>query len=356
MIPYKLRKWIPECSICFKALSLNPRAIHLLEQNKDKISWELLSSNPEAISILEDNIVNIDWSVLSSNPAAIQLLEKNPGRIDWYRLSSNVAAFHILEKNIDKIIWSELSRNRNPDALNLFKISYFTLFTTNWYALCQNPKAMSFIEMEWDSTKTLNWFYKWFCCDSCNTKCLIRWTALCANTNPEAIRILEDNPDKIDWSALSSNPAATRLLEKNQEKIVWSNLSSNPDPGAIHLLENEIRTNPHNRISWALLSKNYGAIRILEKYPERIDWFKINENPNPEAIRILEAHWKAHAHIPWYILSENPNIFTYDYEEMTKTKNRLHEELIRNMFHPFNINKFEGWGFPIGLENEDDDN
>ena len=50
---------------------------------------------------------------------------------------------------------------------------------------------------------------------------------------------------------------------------------------------------------------------------------------------------------------KNPNIFTYDYEQMKDTKNRLHEELIRNQFHPMNIDKFEGWGIESGLEFED---
>ena len=72
--------------------------------------------------------------------------------------------------------------------------------------------------------------------------------------------------------------------------------------------------------------------------------FQINENSNPEAMRLIEAHWHKHHYISWYMLSKNPNIFTYDYAQMKETKNRLHEELIRNMFHPRNMDKFEGWG------------
>jgi hypothetical protein len=44
-------------------------------------------------------------------------------------------------------------------------------------------------------------------------------------------------------------------------------------------------------------------------------------------------------------LSRNPSIFTYDYDQMKENKNLLHEELMRNRFHPKNIEKFEDWGY-----------
>ena len=58
-------------------ISRNPNAIHLLEQNQDKICWDTLSRNPNAIHLLEQNLDKIDWSQLSKNPNGIPLLEKN---------------------------------------------------------------------------------------------------------------------------------------------------------------------------------------------------------------------------------------------------------------------------------------
>ena len=49
---------------------------------------------------------------------------------------------------------------------------------------------------------------------------------------------INNNIDKLDWSALSNNPNAIHLLEKNIDKIDWKNLSSNLN--AIHLLEKNI--------------------------------------------------------------------------------------------------------------------
>jgi hypothetical protein len=87
-------------------LSSNPNAIHILEQNLDKIFWNRLSLNPNAIHLLEQNIDKIDWSWLSVNPNAIHLLEQNIDKIDWSWLSVNPNAIHLLSK-LDVILMRE---------------------------------------------------------------------------------------------------------------------------------------------------------------------------------------------------------------------------------------------------------
>ena len=44
------------------------------------------------------------------------------------------------------------------------------------------------------------------------------------------MRLLEQHPDRINWSQLSSNQseAAMRLLEQHQNRIVWRVFSANP--------------------------------------------------------------------------------------------------------------------------------
>ena len=64
--------FIPYMNWC--ALSSNPNAIHLFEQNLDKIDWISLSYNPNAIHILGQNVDKINWKYLSLNPNAIHLL------------------------------------------------------------------------------------------------------------------------------------------------------------------------------------------------------------------------------------------------------------------------------------------
>ena len=92
---------------------MNPNAIHILENNLDKVDWDMLSSNPNAIHIIENNLDKVDWYALSMNTNAIHILEKNLDKVKWNWLSRNPNAIHILENNLDKVDWDLLSRNPN---------------------------------------------------------------------------------------------------------------------------------------------------------------------------------------------------------------------------------------------------
>ena len=63
-------------------------------------------------------ILNKFLEKLSRNPKAIHLLEQNPDKINWKGLSLNPKAIHLLEHNIDKIVWSKLCQNKNLNAIN----------------------------------------------------------------------------------------------------------------------------------------------------------------------------------------------------------------------------------------------
>ena len=351
MIPYKLFDWIPGI-ISYSSFSANPRAIQILEEEPDSINWSQLSTNPAAIHLLEKNLDKINWALLSRNPAAIHLLEKNLDKIDWSELSGNPAAIHLLDKHPDDIIWSILCGNTSPDVSIMFEKYIHKRKYFDWHKLSKNPHAMSIIEFEWQVTNAASWFLKWLCCFSGEIYCKIDWDALCANTNPKAIQMLEENFDKINWKIMSSNPAAIHLIERYPEKIHWSELSSNTAAGAMRLLENHLQhtTRFQYFVNWHHLSKNPQAVPILEKYPEQICWFSISQNPNPAAIPLIKNQCKTnrqiYAYTYWFNLSENPNIFTYDYEKMLQSKLPIHKEIIQNRFHPRNLDKFEGWGFP----------
>jgi hypothetical protein len=95
-------------------------------------------------------------------------------------------------------------------------------------------------------------------------------------------------------------------------------------------------------VDWSQLSSNPNAIHLLEKNLDKVDWSQLSSNRN--AIHLLEKNLDK---VVWKILSENPNIFTYDYQAM---KDRMFyggvkEDLMKNRFHPQNLDKFKGWGF-----------
>ena len=56
----------------------------------------------------------------------------------------------------------------------------------------------------------------------------IVWYGLSENPNPDAIPLLAENLEKVNWYELSKNPNAIPLLRDNKRKIKWEALSSNP--------------------------------------------------------------------------------------------------------------------------------
>jgi len=190
------------------------------------------------------------------------------------------------------------------------------------------------------------------------------WVEL--SRNPNAIHLLEQNPDKICWKHLSRNPNAVFLLEQNQDKIDWAMLSRNPhalsileinkarinwagflegdriksiagahaisfleqqanrgfffpwlwgslshNPNAIHLLEQN-----QKKINWWNLSMNTNAVHLLEQNQDKIDWNYLCGNKNPRAIHLIEKNLDQlnptydgdQAHQDWsYGISRNPS-------------------------------------------------
>ena len=126
--------------------------------------------------------------------------------------------------------------------------------------------------------------------------------------------------DDLDWDVLSLNPNAIPILEKNLDKVNWSNLSSNPN--AIPILKKNL-----DKVHWSNLSSNPNANPILEK---NLD--KVNQSN----------------------LSSNPNIFTYDYHAMKYIMFRggIKEDLMKDRFHPMNLDKFKWWGFDVDYDDE----
>ena len=136
------------------------------------------------------------------------------------------------------------------------------------------------------------------------------------------ISILDIIPkDKINWHFLCGNPNAIPLIDRLwdtiQDKIIWALLCSNPN--AIPLLEKRWDTIQDN-IRWDGLCCNPNAIPLLDKR-----WDTIQDN------------------IRWYSLSNNINIFVDEYVEVCKNyfKKDVSEELMKVVWHPKNINKFQ---------------
>ena len=94
---------------------MNPNAIHILENNLDKVKWNMLNYyNHNGIVLLEKYPEHIDWKYLSRNPKAIHMIEQNLDKIDWNELSVNYNALHLFENNRNKITFNLL---KNPNII-----------------------------------------------------------------------------------------------------------------------------------------------------------------------------------------------------------------------------------------------
>jgi hypothetical protein len=84
-------------------LSINPNAIHLLEQNSDIINWDYLSANPNAIHLLEQNQDKINWMLLSSNHSIFEY-DYEAMRLQMKPLAEELIANRFHPKNFEKFV------------------------------------------------------------------------------------------------------------------------------------------------------------------------------------------------------------------------------------------------------------
>lgn len=140
----------------------------------------------------------------------------------------------------------------------------------------------------------------------------VAWMGL--SWNSIAIKILEKNPDKIEWICAAENPKIGNLLEiktrnaydeiysdKPTKSGIWEHLSANP--GIIDFISRNLQ-----RVHWSSLQKNSAAVEIIKRTLARTDVIypicdNLSLNTNPEAIEILK---KKPDEIDWHYLSLNP--------------------------------------------------
>jgi len=255
----------------------------------------------EAIHFLQENPQYIRWDILSENPFAIDLLMKHPEKIHWIPFCKNPSAIDIILQNPDKINWSALSCN--PKAIDILKKNKDKI---DYYELALNPGATELIieELESAISGAVPTLYKsiYFC-------------RLCMNESVELIHYIYTHYyEYIDWKELTSNPGAIDILLKNMDKIDYITLSANPHPKAIKLM--------------------------MDIYPHYIYWHIFSMYVNDYAF-IVKSN-KVLKGLIW----SNPIIF--DYKAISKYKmDIIKEELMMKTLHPSRIAKQLDQGLDI---------
>ncbi len=161
---YQLKKWIPENKLVKEILTLNP--INEFEREKKQMKNEFTQF-----------IYLNDFAKKS----------KDPDMIDF------------LDINVDKINWN-IMLSKNPKGY-ILGMKYFDMIPIKDKALlCRYVEAFDFVIQQWEKIGNGHkWFY------------------LCQN--PKAIDFLEKHQDNIDWYSLSINPGIYEYNYKKDAKI-----------------------------------------------------------------------------------------------------------------------------------------
>jgi hypothetical protein len=340
-------------------LCKNPNAIKLLKENFKEITHSIFlnkNMDTELITILlDDNEKNGSGKIWTIPKITRVILNRFPNKIDYKQLSKNTSykAIQLLTAKAEK---EKKLIEETPGEYK--KIEYSTKII-HWNIVSENPKAIELLTAKAMEEKALrdknfeeyNALYD-------NYK--IHWDKL--SSNPKAIELLtakareekklrdEDfekynalyNNYRICWdtlSALGTNAIELLKTKAKEEKklrdedfekyidlyykyrINWDTLSA-LGTNAIELLtskaieEQYLRENNINqyeslstnsKINWNKLSANPKAIKLLEKYPQYIDFEGLCANPN--AVKLIRKNIDKLKPNHWKILSFNPCIF-----------------------------------------------
>lgn len=251
-----------------------------------KLNAACLNENENALDYLMENYELIRMKYLFQNPSfkVLPVHLTNPDIIPNVFLNTQPGIEDIIKQipNLDEH-WNDICEN--PRCIEIVQNSnYF-----NWNCLSKNPKAIPILR------KNIKY---------------IDWKRFCMNPCKEAIELIMQYPDKIEWMHLSSNPYAIDILRQNPDKINYWGLSWNPyamDLMEIHMARKDIVP----VVSWIGLSQNRNAIHILKNNQDKIDWLQF---------------------------SLNPGIFQPNYKQVTVDRmNVLREELMQKTLHPSKI-------------------
>ena len=271
-----------------------------------------LNKCKEAIIYLKQNPEYIDWEILSANPFAIDLLLENPEKIEWIPFCKNPAAIDILLQDEDTIVWNAFSENPHPKAIEL---------------LTKNKRMIDYFELA---------------------------------TNPSATELIIEQL-KSKFFENIPNDDSHYIIKQNIHKNYIRRLCMNESTELI----NYIYKHYYTYIDWKVLSRNCGAVDILLKNMDKIDYMSLSANSHPKIIKLMmEVYphyivWRNFIrHVPDYafIVKSNPefkewiwaNPIIFDYKAISKYKmDIIKEELMMKALHPSRIEKLIEMGLDI---------
>jgi hypothetical protein len=125
----------------------------------DKKCWRIISRNPVAIHLLERNLDMVDWETLVKNPAGIKLAKLNSGRINWRKVNlyENIELIGLIYKDpgsrlmseVRKIISNYAFSTDSPESCDWDFLSKFKTYRDENYFNNWIFKNIQILDKEW---------------------------------------------------------------------------------------------------------------------------------------------------------------------------------------------------------------
>lgn len=298
-----------------------------------------------------NNIIYIEKLCNNSNDEITKFICDNFDLLESYCAiyTDNIIDYKM--NDIRDVVLLNLCHNPCDYAIDYLYKNSQKLSNTNWNTLCENPNE-----------KIINLLIENI--DKLDRAC---WNTLCRNTNIKIINFVLDNVSDYDLDhytnmCMNTNTKMLKIVSKNVHKlnkICYKNLCSNPNKLALEIVSRNIRKINNDNCWHALsLNSNPNKYNILlsncndltiqadlhfknkahKKAYTMIEHIQDNENKNkpiePALLRMIRSNDNNYFEYLlnnldkltekcWLELWKNPNIFTYDYDEMKNIRNKL---------------------------------
>ncbi len=239
---YKLLEWIDKSKLEVRLLNTNPYAIdHLLEF--DLIDWDFILGNPNGLFIFKDNLHrSTTHKYLSANYECVDFLISSGVELNVKALLHNPNGFHLCEKYADSLTDTQWNQIHNMKLLKFAKAKKGK-FKLTTLADCDLTNLK--IEKNFNDITGINKVHVSILKKYAN---MIEFFPGVNVKNKEAYipdmymkyigwdrasryrcltHYLKEDPSRINWETLSGNSGALKILEKNQDKIDYTMLSMN---------------------------------------------------------------------------------------------------------------------------------
>ena len=323
--------------------------LDIVEKRIDQLSdkgWTRLFNNHGAYPVIERHMDlaekhfprNAGW--IAYNPTMIPLLEHafkegwsiNESRHFSLHLSQNENAVDLLRQYPEYMNDTGLCSNRSADVIVLLKERIrqdpTLLDRLNWSALSSNESAISLLFEYPERVSRLSIYHQthpeviqWYRL-YLPEHTVEGWENICKKKHPDFITYIEEHLDQLPvsaWKQLSTNPYAIPLLKQNPDKIHWGLLCNNSSPDVIDMIEQRLIQDdlPPLEAS-SILTSNIGYSLTRFNHLENTqgqtaydDTFQYTINCgslslHPHALPFLERHPEF---IYWNSLSIHPGIY-----------------------------------------------